>query len=144
MDMHLSNAASMVDVMRRFLFLAALLPPVAAVAAVSDAPLPLAALQGLRAGAWQVKVIGDSRSRSHCLTDATLMLTGGRPGQECSFRAITDEPNATTVIYRCATGRSGRTAIRRDAGGLYVVDAQGLEGGHPFADRSEWRRTGDC
>jgi hypothetical protein len=127
--------------MRTLMTALALLLPVTAAA---DVPPPLAALASFRPGAWQVKPIGASDSVSHCLADPIPMLTGARPAQECQFRSISDEPNAATVTYRCAGGRSGRTAIRRDAGGLFVVDAQGLAGGHPFADRTEWRRTGDC
>ncbi len=127
--------------MRAFLALAALL---LSVAVSADAPPPLAALDGFQPGAWQVKPIGATSSASHCLADAVPMLTGGRAAQECSFSAITDAPRSATVTYRCAAGRSGRTVIRRDAGGLYVVDAQGLENGLPFAARTEWRRTGDC
>jgi hypothetical protein len=127
--------------MRKLTMVLALILPVSAVA---DTPPPLAALAGFRAGAWQVKVIGAADSVSHCLADSIPMLTGTRPAQECQFRTISDEPNSATVTYRCADGRSGRTAIRRDAGGLFVVDAQGLAGGHPFADRTEWRRTGSC
>lgn len=115
-----------------------------ATAAVAAAPPPLAALKGFRPGAWQVKAVGAESSSSQCLADPSPLLIGGRPGQDCSFSVISDGADAATVTYRCAAGRSGRTGIRRDAHGLYVVDAQGLESGHPFANRSEWRRTGDC
>jgi hypothetical protein len=125
---------------RVFTLLALLMP----VAAVADAPPPLAALAGFRPGAWQVKAIGATDSVSHCLADPAPMLTTARPAQACQFRIIADQPDSATVTYRCAGGRQGRTAIRRDARGLFVVDAQGLENGHPFADRTEWRRTGDC
>lgn len=115
-----------------------------AVAAPAAAPPPLAALKGFRPGAWQVKAIGADSSSSQCLPEPSSMLLGGRASSDCSFNVISDGPNSATVTYRCAAGRSGRTAIRRDASGLFVVDAQGLENGHPFADRTEWRRTGDC
>jgi hypothetical protein len=127
--------------MRAALALFVLLLPIAVAA---DAPPPLAALEGFRAGAWQVKPIGSTGSSSQCISDAVPMLAGGRPAQSCSFKAITDAADSATVTYRCAAGRSGRTVIRRDAGGLYTVDAQGLENGLPFATRTEWRRTGDC
>ena len=139
--MLLSNSAPKQEGMRKFLALLALLLPAAATA---DAPPPLAALSGFRAGAWQVKPIGATDSVSHCLADPTPLLIGARPGDSCQFRVIADEPASATVTYRCAAGRQGRTAIRRDAGGLFVVDAQGLANGHPFADRTEWRRTGSC
>jgi hypothetical protein len=113
-------------------------------AAVADPPPPLVALAGFRPGAWQVKAIGANDSVSHCLADPAPMLAAARPAQACQFRIIADQADSATITYRCAGGRQGRTAIRRDAGGLFVVDAQGLENGHPFADRTEWRRTGGC
>jgi hypothetical protein len=137
----LSNFPPKQAVMRIPVALFALLLPVVAVA---DAPPPLAALAGFQPGAWQVKVIGSASSSSQCLVEPLAMLIGGRPAQECQFRTIADGANSATVTYRCAGGRSGRTVVRRDAGGLFVVDAQGLENGHPFADRTEWRRTGAC
>jgi hypothetical protein len=127
--------------MRAFIALAALLLPIAVAA---DAPPPLAALGDFQPGAWQVKQIGASSSSSHCLADAVPLLTGGRPAPGCSFTAISDGPDAATVTYRCGSGRSGRTTIRRDAGSLYTVDAQGLENRLPYAARTEWRRTGSC
>lgn len=127
--------------MRKMLTCLALLLPIAAAA---DAPPPLAALSGFRAGAWQVKPIGATDSVSHCLADPTPLLVGARRADACQFRIIADEPASATVTYRCAAGRQGRTALRRDAGGLFVVDAQGLADGLPFADRTEWRRTGSC
>lgn len=127
--------------MRIRLPLAALLVASAAVAA--SAP-PLAALKGFRPGAWAVKAVGANSSSSQCLADPATFLLAGRSAQECSFTVISDASDAATVTYRCAAGRSGRTELRRDATGLYIVDAQGLENGHPFANRSEWRRTGDC
>lgn len=139
--MQLSNSVAIVPTMRMRVLLATSLLASAAVAA--SAP-QLAALKGFQPGAWAVKAVGANSSRSQCLADPAALLTGGRAGQECSFTVISDGGDAATVTYRCAAGRSGRTELRRDAHGLYVVDAQGLENGHPFANRSEWRRTGDC
>lgn len=139
--MLLSNSPSIQPMMRKMLTCLALLLPAAAAA---DAPPALAALAGFRPGAWQVKPIGATDSVSHCLAQPTPMLVGARPADACQFRVIADAPTAATITYRCAAGRQGRTAIRRDANGLFVVDAQGLENGHPFADRTEWRRTGSC
>ena len=139
--MHLTQSAASVLAMRAPMLLAALLVASAALAAAAP---PLAALKDFRSGAWAVKAIGSTSSASQCLADPATLLTGGRPAQGCSFSVINDAPDGATVTYRCAAGRSGRTQLRRDAGGLFVVDAQGLESGHPFANRSEWRRTGDC
>ena len=115
-------------------------------AAAAPAQVPATrALQGFQPGQWQVKPLGNGgEAQTQCLPDAELMLTGKRPAAQCAFTVITDSEDAAVVTYRCAGGRSGRTAIRRDVAGLYTVDAQGLESALPFADRSEWRRTGNC
>ena len=104
----------------------------------------LKALQGFAPGAWQVTAIGSASSSSQCLADASVLLMGGRPGGQCGFSVIADDADSATVTYRCEGGRSGRTVIRRDTKGLFTVDAQGLESGRPFQNRSEWRRSGSC
>ena len=112
---------------------------------VAAQPVPeMQALRGFAPGAWQVTPIGGQSSSSQCLHDPAPMLMGGRPGAECSFTLIADGTDGATLTYRCAGGRSGRTMLRRDAKGIFTVDAQGLEGGRPFQSRSEWRRTGAC
>ena len=122
---------------------AAVLALLPAVAKAQGAP-DLKALQGFSPGAWQVTAIGSASSSSQCVADASVLLMGGRPGGQCAFSVIADGPDGATVTYRCEGGRSGRTAIRRDTKGLFTVDAQGLEGGRPFQNRSEWRRSGSC
>jgi hypothetical protein len=114
-----------------------------AVAALAAAP-PLEALRGFQAGQWQVKTIGATDVAPQCLADAEPMLTGGLRAEGCSFSVIANMKDGATVTYRCEAGRSGRTQIRRDAHGIFKVDAQGLAGGLPFASRTEWRRTGAC
>ncbi len=125
-----------------------LIPPLVALLvpmAVCAQPAPeLQALRGFAPGAWQVTPIGGQSGSSQCLQSAAPMLMGGRPGGECSFTVIADGPDGATLTYRCAGGRSGRTMVRRDAKGIFTVDAQGLEGGRPFQSRSEWRRIGIC
>jgi hypothetical protein len=115
-------------------------------AAASAAPLPpIAALEGFEAGQWQVKPVGtQGAGSSQCVSDPNLLLTGGKAASECTFNLITSQPDTATVTYRCGSGRSGRTQLRRDTNGLYTVDAQGLEANLPFAARTEWRRTGGC
>ena len=114
-----------------------------AVALAQPAP-GLKALQGFAPGAWQVTTIGGQSSSSQCIGDASALLMGGRPGEQCNFSVIADGADGATVTYRCEGARSGRTSIRRDTKGLFTVDAQGLESGRPFQSRSEWRRSGSC
>lgn len=135
--MHLTLAISLTLISAAAL---ALTPSVVLAQATPD----LKALQGFSPGAWQVTAIGSASSSSQCLADASGLLMGGRPGGQCAFSVIADGADGATVTYRCEGGRSGRTAIRRDTKGLFTVDAQGLEGGRPFQNRSEWRRSGGC
>jgi hypothetical protein len=116
------------------------------VPAAAQAPAAMAVLKGgFSPGRWQVRVPGDeaTRPRTLCITSADSFLMGGRGGQ-CRFNIISDGPTEAVVTYRCDSGLSGRTALRRDTAGLYTLDTQGLEGGIPFGAREEWRRTGPC
>jgi hypothetical protein len=115
-----------------------------ATAALAVPAPPIDALKDFRPGQWQMKLVGGPATDSRCIADPQLLLTGGRPASECTFSLIASQPHSATVTYRCSGGRSGRTEIRRDAHGIYAVASQGLEGGLPFAARTEWRRTGDC
>lgn len=72
------------------------------------------------------------------------MATDGRPADGCQLNVLTDEPANAVVSYKCGSGLSGRTEIRRDAAGIYTVHAQGLDKALPFASHAEWRRVGPC
>ncbi len=126
--------------MRRLLIL--LLLPAATVLA-ADAPPPLKALTGFQPGQWQVSEIKGSES-GKCVKDVAELLAGDAVSAGCSFTVITDTEASGVVTYRCPSGRSGRTAIRRDTDELYMIDAQGIRDGLPFASRTEWRRSGGC
>ncbi|MGL6044430.1 MAG: DUF3617 domain-containing protein [Sandaracinobacteroides sp.] len=125
-------------------FAANLLLMLAGAQAMAQPALPIPALQDYEPGMWQIRAIGATGSQSLCVADPNLLLTGGRAASDCSFSLISSQPNGAVVTYKCSAGRSGRTELRREAGGLYTVNAQGVEGGLPFAARSEWRRTGAC
>ncbi len=114
-----------------------------ATAAHADAPL-LKPLADFQKGQWQGSMVGGRRLGPMCVTAPDAMLTGGGPQSGCTFTVIEDGPSEAVVTYKCPTGRSGRTALRRDAGGLYTIDAQGIANNLPFGDRTEWRRLGNC
>lgn len=116
----------------------------AAAAGLAAPAPPIDALKDFQPGQWQMKLVGEEAGASRCVTDSNLLLMGGRAANACSFSLIDNQPQSAVVTYRCTGGRSGRTELRRDAGGLYVVNAQGLEAGLPFANRTEWRRLGKC
>jgi hypothetical protein len=128
--------------MGRLLFLPASLA--LAAAASADAPL-LKAMADFEPGRFRTDEVGaGGKGQSHCIADPDQLLTGGGPAPACQFRVIEDGDAQATVTYRCPGGRSGRTVLRRDAAGIYTLDAQGLANGLPFAARSEWRRVGSC
>ena len=121
------------------LFLAAL-----AFAAPSGATPSLRALSNWQPGQWQSSGGIGQASVSICLQKPDALLLAGRPNSSCRFSTIQDAANAAVVTYQCTEGRQGRTDLRRDTSELYTVDAQGLEGGRPFAGRTEWQRIGAC
>lgn len=105
----------------------------------------LEVLKGFAPGAWTVVPVGGGgSSRSLCLADPGMMLTGGREAGRCRFVVHDDGPDKAAVTWRCGPVLSGRTDLVRATGELFTVRVQGLEGGRPFAAREEWRRTGSC
>jgi hypothetical protein len=117
-----------------------------AASVVAQPMMPKALADGFARGQWRIVDANATQStgRQQCIGSAAELLTHGRPAAGCQFRILTDEPTKSVVTYRCEGGTNGRTEIRRDADGIYTVDAQGVEAGLPFAARTEWRRTGDC
>ncbi|MCG2839689.1 hypothetical protein L6Q21_01675 [Sandaracinobacter sp. RS1-74] len=111
--------------------------------ALAAAP-SLQALSGWQAGQWRAAEVGGHPAAPICAASPETMLLAGRPNAGCVFTVIEDTSNMAVVTYRCAGGRQGRTEVRRDTSDLFTVDAQGLEGGRPFASRTEWRRAGRC
>ncbi len=115
----------------------------AATPVVAQAPT-LQALDGFQPGRWQAKALGTDAGENLCLMSPEPMLTARHQGQGCSFNSISDGASGAVVTWRCRTGQSGRTALRRDTADIYVVDAQGLDSNLPFSSRTEWRRQGSC
>jgi hypothetical protein len=98
---------------------------------------------GFPAGAWDVTA-GAGPARRHMLADPSAMLFAGRtPGAGCRVTVVTDTPARAVVTWSCPGGDSGRSDIRRDHAGLYVVQAQGVSGRLPFATQSEFRHAGN-
>lgn len=112
-------------------------------AAQAQAP-DLKALGDWQPGRWLASMVGGRTAAPICLTDPEALLAGGRPSPGCTYSVIEDSPARAVVTYRCPSGRTGRTVLRRDAANIYTVDAQGVEAGRPFGDRAEWRRIGNC
>jgi len=109
----------------------------------AEAPF-LKALADWQQGRWLASMVGGRTGAPICLTEPEALLTGGRPKPGCTYTIIEDRPTQATVTYICPGGRTGHTVLRRDAGNIYTVDAQGVDGGLPFGDKAEWRRIGNC
>lgn len=101
---------------------------------------------GFQAGTWTIARLGSDRPElKRCVRTSDWMLTAGRNPRQCTFTVIADNSSDSVVTYRCQSGLSGRTALRRDTGGLFTVDAQGVdEQAKPFGSRTEWRHVGGC
>jgi len=125
--------------MALFLLFVGLLPT----GAQAEAPY-LKALSDWQQGRWLASMVGGRTGAPICLKDPEALLMGGRPKPGCTYTIIEDRPIQATVTYSCPGGRTGHTVLRRDAGNIYTVDAQGVDGGLPFGDRAEWRRIGNC
>lgn len=117
----------------------------APVAAQPAAPVPELRIfaDGFPAGAWDVAA-GAGPPRRHMLRDPSALLFAGRaPAAGCRVTVVADTPARAVLTWSCPGGDSGRSEIRRDHAGLYVVQAQGVAGRLPFATQSEFRRVGD-
>ncbi len=126
---------------RRLMFPLALLLAAGPAVAVPS----IQALAGWRAGSWQERAGKGPPLPPVCLTSAERILLGSHGGARgCGFTVVRDGPDAAGVTYVCEGGRQGRTDLRRDTADVYTVYAQGLADKHPFANRSEWRRIGNC
>lgn len=125
-------------------YLTALLLTLSLGAPALASPPALKAFSGWRAGHWRAGEIGGPPGAPQCLGRSDSVLLAGRPNAGCQFSVIQNDDNVGVVTYRCTDGRQGRTEVRRDTADLLTVDAQGVEGGRPFASRLEWRRAGGC
>lgn len=125
--------------MRRLLLVLALAFP-----AAGEAAAAVKALSDFPSGRWRVAPVRGGTSHLHCLSGSDQLITGGRPAPGCHFSVISDTGSEAVVTYRCGSRLSGRTELRRDAMGIYTIDAQGVESGRPFGSRAEWRHSGTC
>lgn len=111
--------------------------------AVAQAPA-LSQMKDWQAGAWEARPQGQKSGASRCLAAPDSMLFNGGSGAGCKVTVISDTAGKGAISYSCPDGRSGRTDVRRDNEDTYMVDAQGVDSGLPFATRIDWRRVGAC
>lgn len=130
----------------RILLLAMLLAVPAAAQAPTIAPAKLGVFaSGWSAGAWKRTEYGAASSTQQCVTRVEQMiLPAGDDLHGCQVTILQNNADRAAFSYACPAARSGRTDVRRDAQGVYVVAAQGIVNGKPFELRGEYRRVGEC
>jgi hypothetical protein len=131
----------------RILLLATLLAVPAAAQAPTVAPSKLGVFAGdWAAGEWKHTEYGATTSSQRCvLRVEDMVLPAGTDLNGCRVTVLENAESRGAFSYACPSGRLGRTDIRRDAQGVYVVAAQGIGADNlPFNMRGEFRRTGAC
>lgn len=113
-------------------------------AAAPAAPALRIFADGFPRGAWEASEGGRGAARRMTLADPAALLFAGRVlPRGCRLTVLADTPERAVVSWTCPGGDSGRSEIRRDHAGLYVVHAQGVSGRLPFASSAEYRFLGD-
>lgn len=117
-----------------------------AVPGATGAAPALPALQlfadGFRAGTWEVTSEGSTGQRRPLADPGAMVFAGQTLADDCRVTVVDDRTTHAVVTWRCPGGDSGRSHVRRDHGGLYVVQAQGISGRRPFAAQAEYRFVG--
>ncbi|MEO5707814.1 MAG: DUF3617 family protein, partial [Alteraurantiacibacter sp.] len=104
----------------------------------------LAMLGTLTPGTWELRLRGDSTSRSICVRTGHELIQLQHRQAGCTKFVLQDDPEEVTVQYACRGDGYGRTNVRREGSGLVQLQSQGSQGGAPFAIEGEARRTGPC
>lgn len=130
---------------RRIILTIALSATVAALSGPAAAQRPLAMLETLESGRWELRERGSGAAPEQvCLGDPQRLIQLRHPGVACERMTITDTPGEVTVQYTCRGQGYGRTHIRRESGRLIQLDSQGIAHGLPFSFAAEGRRVGAC
>ncbi len=128
------------------------LPVLALLGAAGSPQLQLFNTGGFTPGQWKITPLDeDSKMRNasgenQCLMAPDMIVHAGHKAASaaCEHTVIEDTPDRAIVTYICKGSGYGRTDIRRDAAGIFVVESQGIAGKDPFEMRGEFKRTGDC
>lgn len=104
----------------------------------------LAMLDGLRKGAWSLRIREGGGEQRICLRDGRelIQIQHRQPG--CSRFVVTDQADQVTVQYTCRGNGYGRTSIRKESPVLVQVESQGIHNGTPFSFSAEARHVGGC
>ena len=106
---------------------------------------PLAMLNQLERGEWELRMREEGAPVERiCVRDARRLIQLRHPADQCDRLVVTDDPAEVTVQYTCKGKGYGRTQIRRETNRLVQIESQGIAGGVPFSFSAEARRVGDC
>lgn len=122
----------------------ALLPVALAIAPAAAQVGPLAMLDRLDRGEWQIRTRDGGEQRRICLRSGQELIQLRHRQGGCSRYVVEDNAGAVTVQYSCPGDGYGRTSIRRESATLAQVESQGIADGRPFQFTAEARRVGAC
>ncbi len=105
---------------------------------------PLAMLDRLDPGSWELRFRPDNRLERICVRDGRQLIQLRHQQLGCSHFVVEDTADRVTVQYSCKGRGYGRTYIRRESAGLAQIQSQGIVDGRPFAFTAEARLTGRC
>ncbi len=106
---------------------------------------PLAMLDGLADGRWELRIRDDKNHIERlCLRNGRSLIQLRHPDLGCETLVVEDSSDSVIVQYTCRGRGYGRTHIRKETSSLVQVETQGVAHGLPFAFSAEARRTGDC
>ena len=111
--------------------------------ATAQAP-ELVMLDGLQAGAWDIRIRGEDGGDRVCLRTGRELIQIRHRQHRCNRIVVEDAATAVTVQYSCPGNGYGRTTIRKETAQLVQINSQGIEKGLPFHFNAEARRSGGC
>lgn len=112
--------------------------------AVFAQSVPLAMLDRLTPGLWEVRMHDSGQSDRFCLGNGRRLIQLRHPHLTCRQFVVDDGPSAVTVHYTCPGHGSGRTHLRFETPRLVQIESSGLSARLPFDFAAEARRVGDC
>lgn len=112
--------------------------------AVLAQAVPLAMLDRLTPGMWEVRTRDGSQVERICLDNGRRLIQLRHPKLTCRHFVAEDSPAAVTVHYTCPGQGSGRTHLRFETARLVQIDSTGFASQLPFDFVAEARRIGEC
>lgn len=105
---------------------------------------PLAMLDELESGRWELRMRDGAAVERVCLREGRRLIQLRHPAAACERLVVNDGASEVIVQYTCKGQGYGRTRILRETNRLVQIDSQGIADGLPFAFVAEARRVGDC